>query len=43
MVVIVVVNMVDEIMDGDTITIPELNGTFVPKIYENTSLHYIPY
>ena len=33
----------DEIMDGDTITIPELNGTFVVKIYENTSLHYIPY
>ena len=33
----------DEIMDGDTITIPELNGTFVAKIYENTSLHYIPY
>jgi len=33
----------DEIMDGDTITIPELNGTFIAKIYENTSLHYIPY
>tara|TARA_Y100000591_G_scaffold309634_1_gene311142 strand:- start:420 stop:944 length:525 start_codon:yes stop_codon:yes gene_type:complete len=33
----------DEIMDGDSITIPELNGTFKAKIYENTSLHYIPY
>ena len=33
----------DEIMDGDTITIPELNGSFKAKIYENTSLHYIPY
>jgi len=33
----------DEIMDGDTITIPELNGTFTAKIYENTALHYIPY
>jgi hypothetical protein len=33
----------DEIMNGDTITIPELNGTFKVKIYENTSLHYIPY
>lgn len=33
----------DEIMDGDTITIPELNGSFRAKIYENTSLHYIPY
>ena len=33
----------DEIMDGDTITIPELNGSFKVKIYENTSLHYIPY
>ena len=33
----------DEIMDGATITIPELNGTFKAKIYENTSLHYIPY
>ena len=33
----------DEIMNGETITIPELNGTFKAKIYENTSLHYIPY
>ena len=33
----------DEIMDGATITIPELNGSFKAKIYENTSLHYIPY
>ena len=33
----------DEIMNGDTIIIPELNGSFVAKIYENTSLHYIPY
>jgi hypothetical protein len=33
----------DEIMDGETITIPELNGSFKAKIYENTSLHYIPY
>ena len=33
----------DEIMDGDTITIPELNGSFKAKIYENTKLHYIPY
>ena len=33
----------DEIMNGDTITIPELNGSFKVKIYENTSLHYIPY
>ena len=33
----------DEIMDGDSITIPELNGSFKAKIYENTSLHYIPY
>ena len=33
----------DEIMDGATITIPELNGTFKAKIYENTTLHYIPY
>ncbi len=33
----------DEIMDGNTITIPELNGSFKAKIYENTSLHYIPY
>jgi len=33
----------DEIMDGNSITIPELNGTFKAKIYENTSLHYIPY
>tara|TARA_B100001564_G_scaffold359458_1_gene381378 strand:- start:1584 stop:2219 length:636 start_codon:yes stop_codon:yes gene_type:complete len=33
----------DEIMDGNIITIPELNGSFKAKIYENTSLHYIPY
>jgi hypothetical protein len=33
----------DEIMNGETITIPELNGSFKVKIYENTSLHYIPY
>ena len=33
----------DEIMDGETITIPELNGSFEAKIYENTSLQYIPY
>ena len=33
----------DEIMDGDSITIPELNGSFKAKVYENTSLHYIPY
>ena len=33
----------DEIMDGNTITIPELNGSFKAKIYENTSLQYIPY
>ena len=33
----------DEIMDGATIIIPELNGSFKAKIYENTSLHYIPY
>ena len=33
----------DEIMNGETITIPELNGSFKAKIYENTSLHYIPY
>ena len=33
----------DEIMDGDTITILELNGSFKAKIYENTALHYIPY
>jgi hypothetical protein len=33
----------DEIMDGETINIPELNGSFKVKIYENTSLQYIPY
>jgi hypothetical protein len=33
----------DEFMDGDTINIPELNGTFTVKIYENGSLQYIPY
>lgn len=33
----------DEIMNGETITIPELNGSFKAKVYENTSLHYIPY
>jgi len=33
----------DEIMDGDIINIPELNGSFKAKIYENTKLHYIPY
>ena len=33
----------DELMDGDTITIPELNGTFTVKIYENEGLQYIPY
>ena len=33
----------DELMNGDTINIPELNGSFTVKIYENEGLHYIPY
>ena len=33
----------DELMNGDTINIPELNGTFTVKIYENSGLQYIPY
>mgnify|MGYP001387039143 CR=1 FL=1 len=33
----------DEFMDGTIINIPELNGSFTVKIYENNSLQYIPY
>ena len=33
----------DELMDGSTITIPELNGSFTVKLYENKKFYYIPY
>tara|TARA_B100001094_G_C18170836_1_gene795005 strand:- start:843 stop:1481 length:639 start_codon:yes stop_codon:yes gene_type:complete len=33
----------DELYDGDQITIPELNGIFNVKMYNNSKLRYIPY
>ena len=32
----------EELMNGDSITIPEINGVFKVNIYENSALQYIP-
>ena len=32
----------EELMNGDTINIPEINGIFKVNIYENSALQYIP-
>lgn len=33
----------EEIYDGDQINVPELNGVFNVKLYNNSKLRYIPY